>query len=405
MIAFKYLSPMMYGMLTLLWGYILCFYLRRLVSPKRMIPVFFIPLLILSIDALRTLIESVYFGAWYTSEAGLISGTVRELLVRPQYVFIPKLINLVAACLIIAILLRRYLPEEEREVQRRRNYTQTLEAEVSRRTRELSEAHAELKDANARLKALDKLKSNFIDITSHELRTPLFCLSGRLDILKESIPPDHPDIMNNLNGAIKSANRLEKLVINAIKLLEGEHYEKRLEIERINLGQVLDRVLLAVDPFLGLRRQTITLNGPATLPDAEIDPDKIQDVLTNLLMNAIKFTPDRGRISLDVVQQDPATIEFHVRDEGVGIDAADQPHIFEKFFTGMDVLSHSSGEYEFLKKGFGLGLAIVRKFVEMHGGRVGMTSEPGKGSDFYFTLPLKQPAAQLDAAGAATPAH
>ncbi len=324
---------------------------------------------------------------------------------RPQYVFIPKLINLVAACLIIAILLRRYLPEEEREVQRRRNYTQTLEAEVSRRTRELSEAHAELKDANARLKALDELKSNFIDITSHELRTPLFCLSGRLDILKESIPPDHPDIMNNLNGAIKSANRLEKLVINAIKLLEGEHYEKRLEIERVNLGQVLDRVLLAVDPFLGLRRQTITLNGPATLPDAEIDPDKIQDVLTNLLMNAIKFTPDRGRISLDVVQQDPATIEFHVRDEGVGIDAADQPLYFEKFFTGMDVLSHSSGEYEFLKKGFGLGLAIVRKFVEMHGGRVGMTSDPGKGSDFYFTLPLKQPAAQIDAADATTPAH
>lgn len=389
---FKYVSPMMYWLLTILWGYILFFYLRRLFSKQRMLPVFSIPLLILSIDAFRTLIESIYFGAWYTSEAGLISRSVHNLLVQPQNVFIPKIINVVAACLIIAILLRRYLPEEEREIERRRNYTLTLEAEVGKRTRELSDAHDELKAANEQLRALDELKSNFIDITSHELRTPLFCLSGRLYILKNTVPPESADLIDNIDGAIKSANRLEKLIVNTLKLLEGEQYEKRLEIDRVNIKKVIDRVLFSIDPFLRLRNQSIALTGIKEYPDMEIDQGKIHDVLINLLMNAIKFTPDAGDIELDVKRPDPETIEIHVRDEGVGIDPADQPHIFEKFFTGMDVLHHSSGEYEFLKKGFGLGLAIVKKFIEMHGGKVGMSSAPGKGSDFYFTLPIRRKA-------------
>ncbi|MCE5231629.1 HAMP domain-containing histidine kinase [bacterium] len=392
---FTLASPLAYWILVILWAYILFFYLRRLASKKQRIPVFVIPLLILSIDALRTLIESVYFGAWYTSEAGLIPRSVHDLLVQPQYVFIPKIINVAAACLIIVILLERYLPEEERELQRRRNYTRDLEVEVSKRTRELFDAHEELRLANKQLRELDEMKSNFIDITSHELRTPLFCLSGRLYILKNAIPPEHADLMDNIDGAIRSANRLEKLIINTLKLLEGEQYEKRLDIVPANFKPVIDRVLAAIDPFLKLRRQSIAVTGIDGCPAVELDPGKIHDVLINLLMNAIKFTPDDGRIEIEVAHPDAATIEVHVRDEGVGIDPEDQPHIFEKFFTGMDVLTHSSGEYEFLKKGFGLGLAIVKKFVEMHGGRVGMRSAVGKGSDFYFTLPLKQPTAAL----------
>lgn len=393
MISFRYASPVAYWILVVLWGYILYFYLRRLSSKQYRIPVFVIPLLILSIDAFRTLIESIYFGAWYTSEAGLFPRSVHDVLVRPQYVFIPKVINVAAACLIIGILLRRYIPEEEREIERRRNYTRDLEAEVARRTQELSAAHAQLSRANEQLRELDEMKSNFIDVTSHELRTPLFCLSGRLYILKNAVPPDSTELMSNIDGAIRSAQRLEKLVVNTLKLLEGEEYEKRIDLDTVNLNTVIGHVLFSIDPFIRMRRQKISVTGIGQYPDLQIDAGKIHDVLINLLMNAIKFTPDGGCIEINVAQPADGTIEIHIRDEGVGIDPEDQPHIFEKFFTGMDVLGHSSGEYEFLKKGFGLGLAIVKKFVEMHGGRVGMTSTLRMGSDFYFTLPLRQPAA------------
>lgn len=385
---FNLLAPLTYWLLIVMWVYILFFYLRRILS-KKLHPVFFTPLLILAIDAFRTLVESVYFGAWYTSAAGLLPRSVHDFLILPQNVIIPKAFNVVVAGLVIGILLKRYIPEEEREIQRRRAYTQHLEAEVAKRTEELTAAYAALTQANAQLKELDQMKSNFIDITSHELRTPLFWIGGMLSIIKKEISSQSTELQKNVDRAIRGAHRLEKLIINTLKVMEGEQYEKHLDLVVTPMQPLILRALSAVEPFTQLRSQQIIVSDLQDLPPVEVDLDKIQDVLVNLLMNAIKFTPDEGKIFIDVLQPDSQSVEVHVRDEGVGIDETDRPHIFNKFFTGMDVLHHTSGEYEFWGKGFGLGLAIVKKFIEMHGGRVGMTSVVGKGSNFYFTIPRK----------------
>jgi signal transduction histidine kinase len=121
-----------------------------------------------------------------------------------------------------------------------------------------------------------------------------------------------------------------------------------------------------------------------------VDAEKIQDVLINLLMNAIKFTPDGGALSLTAHAPGDGTIHVHVRDTGVGIQPDEIYRVFDPFFCGFDPSHHSSGEYEFQKRGLGLGLALARNFVELHGGWMSVESEPEAGSDFYFVLPTAE---------------
>ena len=118
-----------------------------------------------------------------------------------------------------------------------------------------------------------------------------------------------------------------------------------------------------------------------------MERSKIRDVLLNLVMNAIKFTPDGGSITIAVAPLHN-TVEFRVTDTGIGISEADSPHVFDEFFTTFDTMHHSTGDYEFQKRGVGVGLALVKRFVEMHGGAVGVESTEGQGSSFWFTLPI-----------------
>ena len=124
----------------------------------------------------------------------------------------------------------------------------------------------------------------------------------------------------------------------------------------------------------------------------EADPSKIADVLINLLANAIKFTPDGGTIRLEARAQPNSSSEIRVEvtDQGQGVPPAEQEHLFEPFFTGFDTLRHSSGDYQFGKRGIGLGLCLVKTFVQLHGGRVEVSSTPGSGSTFAFVLPRSQ---------------
>jgi signal transduction histidine kinase len=135
------------------------------------------------------------------------------------------------------------------------------------------------------------------------------------------------------------------------------------------------------------RRQELILDLAPDVGTMNVEFDKIRDSLENLLLNAIKFTPDGGRIQVRAGRTVPGGVEIQVTDSGVGIEAANLPHLFKTFFTGLDVTRHSSGHFEFGRQGLGLGLSMVKAFVEMHGGTVAVTSEPGKGSTFVITLP------------------
>jgi signal transduction histidine kinase len=119
----------------------------------------------------------------------------------------------------------------------------------------------------------------------------------------------------------------------------------------------------------------------------DLEADMIRDSLENLLLNAIKFTPDGGKIQVAARRTTEGGIEIRVTDSGVGIDAANLAHLFKTFFTGLDVTRHSSGRFEFGRRGLGLGLSLVKAFVEMHGGKVTVSSEVGKGTTFVITIP------------------
>ncbi len=142
-------------------------------------------------------------------------------------------------------------------------------------------------------------------------------------------------------------------------------------------------------PYLELRGQSVAIEVEPGLRPLGVDPDKIADVLINLLANAIKFTPDGGtiRVAASAEPGAPDWVRVSVSDEGLGVPAGDQQYLFEPFFTGFDTLHHSSGDYQFGKRGLGLGLWLVKTFVELHGGRVEVTSSHGQGSTFSFLLP------------------
>jgi signal transduction histidine kinase len=144
-----------------------------------------------------------------------------------------------------------------------------------------------------------------------------------------------------------------------------------------------------VASFVERRRQVLDVEGPDSLGTLCVEPDKLHDCLVQLLVNAIKFTPDGGRIRLFAEKSPDGATSITVADTGVGIDADSLPRIFDPFFTRFDVSRHSSGEYEFNRRGLGLGLSMVKLFTEMHGGRVEVDSRVGEGSRFTLVLPAR----------------
>src|SRR5213078_24384 len=146
-----------------------------------------------------------------------------------------------------------------------------------------------------------------------------------------------------------------------------------------------------VRPFIELRKQSLDINLSDNLGGMDIDELKIRDCINHLLLNAIKFTPDEGQIRLAASRSPEGAVRIEVTDTGVGIDDSCQKQLFEPFFTGFDVSHHSSGHYEYGRKGIGLGLSVVKAFVEMHGGTIQVCSEVGKGTIFTIWLPAHAP--------------
>jgi signal transduction histidine kinase len=135
------------------------------------------------------------------------------------------------------------------------------------------------------------------------------------------------------------------------------------------------------------RGQTLEVDVPADLGSLSVEADKIRDSVAQLLMNAIKFTPDGGTVTLSARRLPEGEVEIRVHDTGVGIEPAGLARVFDPFFTRVDVSRHSSGSFEFDRRGLGLGLSVAKGFVEMHGGRIKVESELGKGSTFTVVLP------------------
>jgi signal transduction histidine kinase len=245
---------------------------------------------------------------------------------------------------------------------------------------------AELQVKNRELEKANELKLAFIRVASHELRTPLTILYGLTELALQT-PSLAPPARDWLAGIQHASERLNRLVDQLTKMLAAGHFERPLRRQPTDVAALVRQAADEVQPFVAKRRQELALDLPPDLGALPLEAAKVRDSLTHLLLNAIKFTPDGGKIQAAARRTAEGGVELRVTDAGVGIEPANLPHIFDPFFTTFDVSRHSSGHFEFGRRGLGLGLALVKAFVEMHGGKVAVSSMLGQGTTVTLTLP------------------
>jgi signal transduction histidine kinase len=300
-------------------------------------------------------------------------------------------------------------PEELQAVVREAVERYDLLAERRRLMEELKGKNEELKQTNAELSRANELKAGFIQVASHELRTPLTILMGLTRLAGTSAGTQQP-LRSFLDRIEQAAKRLQHLVDQLVTMLQAGKFERPLDRQPTEMAPLLNQAADDVRPFIELRNQALSVDIPADLGSAEVEAAKVRDSLNHLLLNAIKFTPDGGRVVL-LAERAPAqsqsqspsgtvsgesgangeAIRIRVTDTGSGIDPASREKLFEPFFTGFDVSHHSSGRFEHGRRGLGLGLSVVKAFVEMHGGTVRVDTEVGQGTTFTITLPVHAP--------------
>jgi signal transduction histidine kinase len=270
----------------------------------------------------------------------------------------------------------------------------------SRLNREISQLNEDLIAANARLEKLDKAKSDFLNIASHELRTPLTQVRGYADILGDVVEQDEinrPFAHKVAENIHKATDRLEAIYSAMIDVSAIGVDALQLHFEPVQPALFVLQAVAKWQEAIRQRKQTLTLSGIQELPFVEGDPERLVQAFSNLINNAIKYTPDGGRIEVTgrLVQGLEPVIEIIIADEGVGIDPKDHDLIFEKFYRVGDADLHSTGTTKFMGGGPGLGLPITRGVIEGHGGRVwvestGYDEVTCPGSRFHILLPLRR---------------
>ena len=244
----------------------------------------------------------------------------------------------------------------------------------------------QLKQAEQQLRAANELKTNFIRVAGHELRTPLSYLLGTARLVKDSHDPDR--LAQAIQHMDSRAKRMSDIVQSMFKLMPDLAGAVEIHYSRVNIRELLESIKSDYESYLLQRDQQLIIEISPDTVEFEADTEKLRDMLENLLTNAIKFTPDGGQVHITVSPGGHGKLSFAVTDQGGGIPEADLPYIFEPFFTGKDVMQHSTGLIGYKKRGMGLGLAIVKQFVEMHGGTVSVESTP-TGSTVEIKLPTK----------------
>ncbi|MFL6291716.1 MAG: ATP-binding protein [Thermoanaerobaculia bacterium] len=248
----------------------------------------------------------------------------------------------------------------------------------SRRTRrrDLS-LRLRLETANEELKELDRAKSRFFANVTHELRTPLTLLLGPLEtLLGEAAEEGNPERQRLLQSMITNAHRLLRQVEALLESARLESGRLRLEPEPGNVGALLAELVAAAVPLAERRGIELSSEDLDALPDGTFDPEKVEIIASNLVSNALKFTPRGGRVTVRSVGSDEGWVAFEVEDSGPGIPAKELERIFDRFH-----------QVEGTSSGTGLGLALSRELARLHGGDVLVRSEPGQGSRFRVELP------------------
>jgi signal transduction histidine kinase len=254
-----------------------------------------------------------------------------------------------------------------------------LEAKVEERTKELSEERDRLKYAIEDLRGLEKVRGTFINAISHDLRIPLTGIIGYGEFLEEEAGGTLTDEQKEFTHQIlQAASRMTGLLNELLDFARLEAGQFAIAARPIDYPRVLKQALNTFRPAIQKKRLHMTIDLPAEIPAVLADPDRVIQILSNLLSNAVKFTPEQGQITVRAYPTG-SMLKAEVSDSGVGIAPEELPFMFERFHQ--TEAGRKAG-------GTGLGLSIIKTLVEAHGGTVGVQSELGKGSTFWFTLPL-----------------
>ena len=298
----------------------------------------------------------------------------------------------------------------------------SLQLELSQRRLTKNLALIEL--ANRELERLDKMKNHFIGMVSHEFRTPLTSILSGTEFLISNHGKVGQEEIKQLSEIIHSSGvRLNETVTHLLKVARIENNDQSTTRTALRLHDILDFVREGFEPILEERGQRLVFRGVETIPIFCGDREFLEEIFTQLLGNAVKFTPDGGEISIEAQTVDrtllkekaPLLCRFNkqfyehmgckcymqveVRDSGIGVDSDEQLKIFDKFYEIGEIRHHSTGKHKFQGKGTGIGLAIVKGMVEAHQGMVWVESSEGRkpdnrGSSFFLLLPLEEDISQ-----------
>jgi len=228
-----------------------------------------------------------------------------------------------------------------------------------------------------------EFKNQFLSHVSHELRTPLTCIHQYVTLLLDGLAgPVQPEQADHLKTVLKSVNQLHAMIRDLLEATRAESGKLRIEPRCIAVGTLIQQAVAMMRPTAQEKRIGIEIGLDRRIPLIFADPDRVLEVLINLIDNAIKFTPVDGAITVKacMVESDPEMVYLSITDTGRGINPETKAMIFERLYQDPEAIDSS-------RSGLGLGLFICRELVKLHQGRIWVSSDPGQGSTFTFTLP------------------
>ncbi len=260
-----------------------------------------------------------------------------------------------------------------------------LDTEINVETRdELGSLAADLNKMAQKLKELDELKQDFVSSVTHELRSPLNSLNMYFDLFfKKQLGEITPDQKEALSFMQESTVRLANFINDLLDTAKIERGKMEVVPEIFNISDVVNSVVKLYIVQSDAKNIKLESQIAQNMPRVYADPNRVAQILNNLVNNAIKFTPEKGRIDVKIKPEDDSFIKISVTDTGTGIPHDQLDSVFNKFEQLKGIKNRTGGP-----KGTGLGLAIVRGLVEAQGGKIWVESEVGKGSTFYFTVPM-----------------
>jgi signal transduction histidine kinase/CheY-like chemotaxis protein len=277
--------------------------------------------------------------------------------------------------------------EQQKRTDQAERLNHELEGKVADRTRELQttlgqleETNSQLVETNDALTQAGKAKSQFLATVSHELRTPLNAVIGFSELLANQHVEGLSDRQQEFLGAIHDGGEhLLALINDILDLSKIESGRMPLNLEVVNVAAVMAEVTSLMGAQASESRITLHLDCDSEIGRVSVDPKRFREVLLNLVSNAVKFTPEEGQVGL-IAEIEESDLVIQVTDTGIGISVQDQTKIFEEFYQ-------VDGSYTRKFQGTGLGLGLVRRMMEIHGGTVAVTSKAGQGSTFTCRFP------------------